>query len=327
VRQDRDGTAGEASGEIGRPSGGKSGFAGRLLYAVSHERDRRHREPGRGPDHTTRPVTPGKVTLTAALTGMPVHRIDPRRDVGWTDEGEHGARGPSPAGTRVAGPGGGGAAAGAQVVLDQAFTPALVAALRAHPGLDLDMLLEQLATDALGEGSEVSPLSHPGLVQAAGPGSSDDLLRAAAMTSLQQAKHRLLAASRQRRTTPRQLDEEIQQHASHAPDPDDVEATRQWSRIRDAMCAARPRVQHAFDLAVDHLWTSYARMLRMLRRALRYPVDPPEIEDHDTLAAQLDYLDDLWSACAQPTERTVTAPAAPVPQGCMPQGDLPDRDR
>lgn len=295
----------------------------RQSCAVSYERDRRHREPGRGPDHATRPLTPGKVTLTAALTGMPVHRNDPRRDIASTDEAGHGARGPSPAGARVTDPGGSVASA-ADVVLDQAFTPALVAALRAHPGLDIDMLLEQLATDAIGQGPEAGPLSHPTLVQA-GPGSSDDLLRVAAMASLQQAKHRLLAACRLRRTTPRLLDEEIQQHASRAPDPADLEATRQWSRIRDAMCAARPRVQHAFDLAVDHLWTSYARMLRRLRRALRHPEDPPEIEDHETLAAQQSYLDDLWSACAQPAEPTVTATAPPAAHDRTPGGDLPDR--
>jgi hypothetical protein len=266
---------------------------------VSYERDRRQGAPGRGPGHAPASHAPGKVTLTEALTGTPGSpRAELRRNLVWPEEAGRDVRAPGAA-ARVADPAGGDvaalAASSSTAELDHGFTPALVAALRAHPSLDIDELLVQLATDAIGAAPDV-PLDQPAIVQA-GASSLDHMLRAAAMTSLQQAKHRLLAASRQRNTTPRQLDDEIHQHESRAPAPGDVEATRQWSRIRDAMCAARPKVQRAFDLAVDQLWTPYARMLRMLRRIVRHPDEPPEIDDHDTLAAQLSYLDELWNAC------------------------------
>jgi putative sterol carrier protein len=57
----------------------------------------------------------------------------------------------------------------------------------------------------------------------------------------------------------------------------------------------------AFARAVDRAWHAYLPQLEVVRMIARVTAPPPPIADA-TLGAQLNYLDSLWNAVAQPME-------------------------
>jgi Caspase domain len=162
---------------------------------MSFERDTRSSGTSQSPGRTTQAMTPGKSTLTGALSGDVVQRKEspgggngagptqtPRDLV--LDTGGSGATGTTPAGGGTgaspvtgggpANPGGGanvaatvvGAAADTEYAFDSSFTPALVAALHANPNLSIDEVLEQISAGSLGTGTDNDGgLHHPTIVQ------------------------------------------------------------------------------------------------------------------------------------------------------------------
>jgi Caspase domain len=166
---------------------------------MSYERDTRHSGSGPGPSRTTQAASPGKATLTDGLTGGVVQRkatpggepgstpsigaesrsfipapqpagrdLGPIRHVPDVDATKHdngvpdaGISNPNNAAATVVG-----ASADSEYAFDDSFTPALVAALHAHPNLSIEEVLLQLASGSLGEGTDNSGgLHHPTIVQ------------------------------------------------------------------------------------------------------------------------------------------------------------------
>jgi hypothetical protein len=171
---------------------------------MSYDRETRNAESGNSRSDTTRPIGPGKRTLTEQLVppqaqpGAASTATAPRTDAGPVQmqmsrdvmpvgdaggEGggaanpataKPGAGGGPPGGAGVAAPGGGAnvaatvvaAAADTEFAFDNSFTPALVAALQANPGLSIDEVLQQLAASPLGRGADNDRgLHHPTIVQ------------------------------------------------------------------------------------------------------------------------------------------------------------------
>ena len=139
------------------------------------------------------------------------------------------------------------------------------------------------------------------LAAIAGPGNE---LRVAAIKGLHDVKAHLLAHNKQRDAILRQLDAAIVRHRTRVPDPAHVEARQRWQRVLQALHAAVPAARNTLDRAADRMWAAYVPLLDTVKTAVRHrEAPPPRIVDYHTLGAQINYLDDLWNATSQPTER------------------------
>jgi len=133
---------------------------------------------------------------------------------------------------------------------------------------------------------------HNELAAATGAGSVGDELRLATMTGLRHTKQRLLAISGAARALGR-LRAARPQPDAHAPDGH--APTRDFG-ARDVVPASGP-----VNSAADRAWSDCAPLIEMAHMIVRHAAAPPPA-DPTSLAARLNYLDDLWNALQQPIE-------------------------
>lgn len=115
--------------------------------------------------------------------------------------------------------------------------------------------------------------------------------RRAALAGLHDAKQRLLDLLAGRDAIADQPGDASPEHAARGP-----------RAVRDVGPLA---FKTAFETAVERVWAEYVPRLEDVQRMVAYPEPPPAITDPGGLGAQLNYLDDLWNAVAQPLEDTI----------------------